>query len=69
MIPYAFLSGVPGIALSAALSALGLFISGAVITVMTGRHPVFSGVRQVLVGLACAAITFGVGKIIGVAVG
>jgi vacuolar iron transporter family protein len=69
VLPYAFLSGASGIALSAALSALGLFVSGAVITAMTGRHPVFSGARQVLVGLACAAVTFGIGKLVGVAVG
>jgi len=69
VLPYAFLTGVSGIFVSAALSAVGLFVSGAAITVMTGRHPLFSGARQVLVGLACAAVTFGVGRLVGAAIG
>jgi len=69
VLPYAFLAGFPGIVASAALSAAGLFISGAVITVMTGRHPLFSGLRQMLVGLACAAVTFGIGRLVGMGVG
>jgi VIT1/CCC1 family predicted Fe2+/Mn2+ transporter len=33
---------------------------------MTGRSIWFSGTRQVLVGLAAAALTFGIGRLIGV---
>jgi VIT1/CCC1 family predicted Fe2+/Mn2+ transporter len=33
---------------------------------MTGRSVWFSGTRQVLVGLAAAALTFGIGRLIGV---
>jgi vacuolar iron transporter family protein len=69
VLPYAFLTGLAGIAASAALSAAGLFITGVVITVMTGRNPLFSGVRQMLVGLACAAVTFGIGRLVGTSVG
>jgi VIT1/CCC1 family predicted Fe2+/Mn2+ transporter len=36
---------------------------------MTGRNPILSGLRQVGFGLAAAAITFGIGKLIGVNVG
>jgi len=64
--PYIFLSGVTGIAVSAAASGIGLFAIGAAITLMTGRHPIVSGLRQVLFGLAAAAVTFGVGWLIGV---
>jgi VIT1/CCC1 family predicted Fe2+/Mn2+ transporter len=64
--PYIFLSGITGIAVSAALSGIGLFAVGAAITLMTGRHPVASGLRQVLFGLAAAAVTFGIGRLIGV---
>jgi VIT1/CCC1 family predicted Fe2+/Mn2+ transporter len=35
---------------------------------VTGRHLVYSGVRQVLIGAFAAAVTFGVGSLIGVAV-
>ena len=33
---------------------------------MTGRNPLLSGLRQVVFGLAAAAITFGIGRLIGV---
>ena len=67
--PYLFLSGIAGMAASAVLSVIGLFVTGVVITVMTGRPPLLSGLRQVVVGLACAAVTFGIGTLVGVAVG
>jgi hypothetical protein len=36
---------------------------------MTGRNVFYSGARQVLVGMAAAALTFGVGRLIGVSLG
>jgi VIT1/CCC1 family predicted Fe2+/Mn2+ transporter/rubrerythrin len=66
VVPYLFFTGVTGILVSAAFSAVGLFMIGALITLMTGKHPVLSGLRQVLFGLATAAVTFGIGRIIGV---
>lgn len=66
VLPYVFFSGVTGIIVSAALSALGLFSVGAAITLMTGKSVLFSGLRQVGFGLAAAAVTFGVGALIGV---
>lgn len=65
--PFVFLSGIGAVALSVALSALALFGMGALITLLTGRSVLFSGMRQVLVGLAAAALTYGVGTLIGVA--
>jgi VIT1/CCC1 family predicted Fe2+/Mn2+ transporter len=66
VLPYLFFTGAVGIIASAAASAAGLFLLGAAITLMTGRHPVVSGLRQVAFGLAAAAVTFGVGRVIGV---
>jgi VIT1/CCC1 family predicted Fe2+/Mn2+ transporter len=54
------------IALSLGLSAIGLFVIGSAITLFTGRSIWSSGMRQVLFGLAAAAVTFGIGKLIGV---
>ena len=48
---------------------VALFLIGAAITVITGRSVLLSGGRQVVFGLAAAAITFGVGRLIGSAVG
>ena len=67
--PYVFLTGTAGIIVSAISSAIGLFVIGAAITLMTGRNVLFSGLRQVGFGLATAAVTFGVGRLIGVNVG
>jgi VIT1/CCC1 family predicted Fe2+/Mn2+ transporter len=64
--PFLLLSGTTAVAVSLASSALGLFGIGAAITLMTGRGLLFSGLRQTLFGLAAAAVTFGIGKLVGV---
>jgi VIT1/CCC1 family predicted Fe2+/Mn2+ transporter len=69
IVPFIFLSGTAAAVASAALSTLGLFCIGALITLMTGRGVLFSGGRQVLIGLAAAGLTFGIGALIGGAVG
>jgi VIT1/CCC1 family predicted Fe2+/Mn2+ transporter len=67
--PYFFLTGTAAVITSAVLSALALFGIGAAITLLTGRSVFFSGMRQVLIGLAAAALTFGLGRLLGVAIG
>ena len=69
MLPYLFWNGTLAIILSLIVSAVGLFIIGAAITLMTGKSILFSGTRQVLVGIAAAGLTYGIGKLIGVSVG
>jgi VIT1/CCC1 family predicted Fe2+/Mn2+ transporter len=68
VIPFFFTIGLKAILISTGLSALGLFLIGASITLFTGKSVWFSGFRQVLFGLAAAAITFGIGRLIGVSV-
>jgi len=68
ILPFAFLSGVTAITTSMAVSAVALFIVGAAITLMTGRNVWYSGFRQVLIGLAAAILTYGIGRLIGVSV-
>lgn len=68
VIPFFFLGGLKAIVISTSLSALGLFLIGSAITLFTGRSVLFSGFRQVIFGLLAAAITFGIGKLIGVSV-
>jgi VIT1/CCC1 family predicted Fe2+/Mn2+ transporter len=69
VLPFFFLDGQAAITASLAASGGGLFAIGAGITVLTGRSVWFSGGRQVLVGLAAAGLTFGVGRLIGVSLG
>lgn len=64
--PYMFTSGMTAVGLSALFSAAGLFVIGAAITLFTGRPVWQSGLRQVVFGLAAAAVTFLIGKLIGV---
>jgi vacuolar iron transporter family protein len=66
---FLFLNGTAAVVVSVALSALGLFGIGALITLLTGRSVLYSGTRQMLVGLAAAGITYGIGRLIGIAVG
>jgi VIT1/CCC1 family predicted Fe2+/Mn2+ transporter len=66
--PYFALSGQAAVAASLAASGLALFLIGAGTTLFTGLGVLFSGLRQVLVGFAAAGVTYGVGKLIGVAV-
>lgn len=68
VLPYFGMEGMPAVGVSVALSTFGLFAIGALITVMTGRSVWLSGGRQVLFGLAAAAITYGIGYLLGVSV-
>ena len=66
---FIFFEGMNAIILSVILSTIGLFIIGSAITLFTGRNVFFSGFRQVAFGLIAAALTFGIGKLIGVSIG
>jgi vacuolar iron transporter family protein len=67
--PFAFLTSPAAVWTSVVASALGLFGIGAAITRVTGRSPLRSGIRQLAIGLAAAAVTFGTGVLLGVSVG
>jgi VIT1/CCC1 family predicted Fe2+/Mn2+ transporter len=69
LIPFMFTSGMKAIVLSTVFSAFGLFLIGAAITLFTGRNVWFSGFRQVFFGLCAAAVTYGIGMLIGVSIG
>lgn len=62
-------SGTRALWLALTFSVMGLFAIGAGTSVFTGRGLWFSGVRQALIGLAAAAVTFGLGRVIGVSLG
>jgi len=68
VIPFFFTGGFQAIIISTVFSGFGLFLIGASITLFTGKSVWYSGFRQVLFGLIAAAITFGIGKLIGVSV-
>jgi vacuolar iron transporter family protein len=69
VIPFIFLNGMTAVIVSIIISAFGLFAIGAAITLMTGRSVFYSGMRMVLFGLTAAALTYGIGRLIGVSIG
>jgi VIT1/CCC1 family predicted Fe2+/Mn2+ transporter len=69
VLPYVFIGGIPAVVASAIASSLGLFLIGAGITLFTGRRPLSSGLRQVAFGLAAAAVTFSLGRLVGAGLG
>jgi VIT1/CCC1 family predicted Fe2+/Mn2+ transporter len=68
VIPFFFASDKTAVMLSIAFSTIALFTVGAAITLFTGRGVLFSGSRQVLFGLVAAALTYGVGRLVGVSI-
>ncbi len=67
VIPYLFGGGPVVIGVSLGISLVALFAVGAAVSLLTGRGLVFSGVRQLVIGLVAALVTYGIGTIIGVA--
>jgi len=68
VLPFVFFAGTAGIIASSAASVVGLFAIGALTTLMTGKNTILYGFRHVLIGLAAAAVTFGIGRLIGMSV-
>lgn len=69
VLPFLFLSGHAAVAASGAFSALGLFVIGAGITLVTGKPLLASGGRQIVFGLGAAVVTYVIGALIGVNLG
>ncbi len=67
LLPYLF--GAHNAGISAVLAILALFGAGALASRFTVRGWVYSGLRQLVLGVLAAAITFGVGTLFHVAVG
>ena len=62
--PFFFLSGTTAVLASILISSAVLFLIGAGATLFTGRSFFFSGIRQLLVGLAAAGVTYTLGHFI-----
>ena len=64
--PFLFVDTIEmGIAACLIASAVALVLLGFMTHVLTGRGMWFSGVRQLLIGMAAAGVTFGMGSLIG----
>ncbi len=68
VIPYLLADGPAAFYASIVLSLGSLFLVGAGVSLLTGRSLWFSGLRQMGLGAAAAAVTYAVGKVIGVGI-
>jgi len=63
VLPYLF--GAVTLLLPVLLAALALFASGVLVSRFTDRTALYSGLRQLLLGAAAAAVTYGIGSLVG----
>lgn len=68
VIPHLFGDGDAALFASFGLSIAALFALGALVSLLSGRSLVFSGMRQVAIGATAAIVTFMVGRLIGVGI-
>jgi VIT1/CCC1 family predicted Fe2+/Mn2+ transporter len=66
VIPWFFGDSWLAFTLSVAFGGAAMFAVGAAVSLFTGRNPLFAGARQLTIGFAAAAITFWIGRLIGV---
>jgi VIT1/CCC1 family predicted Fe2+/Mn2+ transporter len=66
LVPFLLLAFGTAVVVSIVLSGLSLFAVGAVAARLSERPALFGGGRMLLIGAAAAAVTYGVGKLLGV---
>jgi VIT1/CCC1 family predicted Fe2+/Mn2+ transporter len=67
-----FVLGLPlerAIVAAAAIAAIALFGVGATLSLFTGRRALAGGLRMVLIGGGAGLVTFGIGRLLGAAIG
>ena len=69
LVPYVFFSGRATLYWVVGLTAIALFTVGALMSLFTGRTGWASGARMLAIGAVAGAITFGLGKLLGISVG
>ena len=68
LLPFIFFPGKSALFGAVLLTLFSLFGVGAALSLFTGRHAVRSGLRMMLIGAAAGAMTFAIGKLVGVSV-
>ena len=66
--PWFFVSGNVGMVAAIVLTALGSLFAGGYVAMSSGRSLAYGAVRQFLIVLLAAAVTYGVGRLFGVLV-
>lgn len=66
VLPYLLLTGRSAFLVSALICGASLFLVGALISVFTGRNLLLSGLRMLGIGALAAAVTYSIGRLVGV---
>jgi vacuolar iron transporter family protein len=66
VLPFIWMHGYQPIGVSVGLTAVALAASGALTSLFNGRSSAFAAARQMLFGCAAAAVTYGIGRLLGV---
>ena len=69
LLPFLFAAGARSMVIAIALTAAALFAVGATLSLFTGRNAWWSGARMLGIGCAAGAVTFLIGKWLGVTLG
>jgi VIT1/CCC1 family predicted Fe2+/Mn2+ transporter len=69
LVPFLLARGMTSLIIAVALTAVGLFAVGAVLSLFTGRGAFYSGARMLLIGAAAGTFTFLIGRLLGVTLG
>ena len=66
LLPFLFVSGMKSMMLAIALTAVALFAVGATLSLFTGRNAGRSGARMLAIGCTAGAVTYALGRLLGV---
>jgi len=69
LLPFLLLVGLPAVVASTVLSAIALFMTGALLTRLTHESPFVSGARMLVIGGGAGLLGFLVGSALGVTIG
>jgi VIT1/CCC1 family predicted Fe2+/Mn2+ transporter len=69
LVPFAFAGGTRALLMAVGVTAVALFGIGATLSLFTGRSAWLSGARMLALGALAGGVTFGIGRLFGVALG
>jgi vacuolar iron transporter family protein len=69
LLPFVGVAGELALPLSIVFTALALFAVGAAISLFTGRSALRDGLRMLFIGAAAGALTYAIGRLLGVGLG
>ncbi|MEO8508059.1 MAG: VIT1/CCC1 transporter family protein [Betaproteobacteria bacterium] len=69
LMPFLFNAGDLSLPIAIAITGVALFAIGATLSLFTGRSAWFSGARMLALGALAGGVTYGIGRLFGVALG